>query len=220
VFLHVEEYPPPETEHPCHGSLPDLKLVTQPPTQLPVTLASLASLADTGDVAGAAAVGDVRGDTVLRAIGRGSRFCGLADCFGAWTTTAGSEEVPPSGVVAASEPLRPQSSSPIEEKATARLVTQRDEILITISSQMWRQPIPGKQDITILCGLTTEASRKPEAVRYVRPPTTDPASADSVERYATSNLSALNSCGELAVGRFDRALASRRSSAGSKVMTP
>jgi hypothetical protein len=112
-----------------------------------VTLASLASLADIGDVEGAAAVGDVRGDTVLRAIVRGSRFCGLADCFGASTTTAGSEA--PSEVVAASEPLRPQSSSPIEEKATARLVTERDEILTTISSQMWRQPIlrkPGYHD--------------------------------------------------------------------------
>ena len=149
VFLHVEEYPPPETEHPCHGASPDLKLVAQPPTQLPVTLASLASLADIDDVEGAAAVGDVRGDTVLRAIVRGSRFCGLADCFGASTTTAGSEAPAPSEVVAASEPLRPQSSSPIEEKATARLVTERDEILITISSQMWRQPIlrkPGYHD--------------------------------------------------------------------------
>jgi hypothetical protein len=153
VFLQVEEYPPPETEHPCHGALAVLKLVAQPPTQLPVTLASLASLADIGDVAGAAAVGDVRGDTVLRAIVRGSRFCGLADCFGASTTTAGSEEAPPSGLVAASEPLRPQSSSPIEAKATARLVTARDEILIPISSQMVRQPIPEKQDTTILCGL-------------------------------------------------------------------
>jgi hypothetical protein len=100
-----------------------------------VTLPSLASSADIDDVEGAAAVGDVRGDTVLRAIGRGSRFCGLADCFGASTTTAGSEAAPPSEVVAASEPLRPQSSSPIEAKATARLVTERDEILITISSQ-------------------------------------------------------------------------------------
>jgi hypothetical protein len=154
VFLHVEEYPPPpETEHPIHGVLPDLKLVAQPPTQLPVTLASLASLADIVDVEGAAAAGDVRGDTVLRAIVRGSRFCGLADCFGASTTTAGSEGMAPSEVVAASEPLRPQSSSPIEEKAAARLVTERDEILITISSQMWRQPIPGNQDITIQCGL-------------------------------------------------------------------
>jgi hypothetical protein len=153
VFLHVEEYMPPETEHPCHGASPDLKLVAQPPTQLPVTLASLASLADIDDVAGAAAVGDVRGDTVLRAIGRGSRFCGLADCFGASTTTAGSEGVAPSEVVAASEPLRPQSSSPIEQNATARLVTERDEILITVSSQMSRQPIPRNQDITILCGL-------------------------------------------------------------------
>jgi hypothetical protein len=145
VFLHVEEYTPPETEHPCHGALPVLKLVAQPPTQLPVTLASLASLADigdvegvaaVGDVEGAAAVGDVRGDTGLRAIVRGCRFCcGLADCFGASTTTAGSEGVATSEVVAASEPPRPQSSSPIEEKATARLVTERDEILITISSQ-------------------------------------------------------------------------------------
>src|ERR1700754_3538034 len=95
-------------------------------------LASLASLAEIGDVAGAAAVGDVRGDTVLRAIMRGSRFCGLADCFGAWTTTAGSGEVAPSGVVAASEPPRPQSKSPIDAKATARVVTERDEILITL----------------------------------------------------------------------------------------
>jgi hypothetical protein len=154
VFLHVEEYTPPETEHPIHGALPDLKLVAQPPTQLPVTLASLVSLAVIGDVEGAAAVGDVRGDTVLRAIVRGSRFCGLADCFGASTTTAGSEGVAPSEVVAASEPPRPQSSSPIEEKTTARLVTarlvtERDEILITISSQMWRRPIlrkPGYHD--------------------------------------------------------------------------
>jgi hypothetical protein len=136
VFLQVEEYMPPEVEHPCHGASPDLKLVAQPPTQLPVTLASLASLADIGDVEGAAAVGDVRGDTMLRPILRGSRFCGLAACFGAWTTTAGSARLAPSGVVAASEPLRPQSSSPIEEQASARLVTERDEILITISSQM------------------------------------------------------------------------------------
>lgn len=143
VFLHVEEYPPPETEHPCHGALPDGKLVTQPPAQLLVTLASLASLADIDDVEGAAAVGDVRGDTVLRAIARGSRFCGLATCLGASTMMPGRVVAPPEGV-AASEPLRPQSSSPIEEKATARLVTERDEILITRSSQMWRQPIPGK----------------------------------------------------------------------------
>lgn len=72
MFLHVGEYPPPEREHPFHGALPELKLVTQPPTQLPVTLASLASLADIGDVEGAKAVGDVRGDTVLWAIARGS----------------------------------------------------------------------------------------------------------------------------------------------------
>ena len=107
MFLQVEEYMPPEREHPCHGALPVLKLVAQPPTQLPVTLASLASLADIGDVEGAAAVGDVRGDTVLRAIVRGARLSGLADCFGAWTTTAGSDWVAPSEEVAASEPLKP-----------------------------------------------------------------------------------------------------------------
>jgi hypothetical protein len=152
VFLHVGEYTPPETEHPIHGVLAVLKLVAQPPTQLPVILPSLASSADIDDVEGAAAAGDVRGDTVPRLIMRGSRFCGLADCFGAWTTTAGSEEVAPSEVIAACEPLRPQSSSPIEDKATARLGAERDEILITISSQMWRQPIQVNQDITIRCG--------------------------------------------------------------------
>jgi hypothetical protein len=163
VFLQVEEYMPPEREHPCHGALPVLKLVAQPPTQLPVTLASLASLTDIGDVGGAAAVGDVRGDTVLRAIVRGSRFCGLADCFGAWTTTAGSEEAPPSEVVAASEPLRPQSSSAIEEKATARLVTERDEILITVSSQCGDSRSRQNQDITILCGLASANLNSPQA---------------------------------------------------------
>lgn len=152
MFLHVEEYMPPETEHPCHGASAVLKLVAQPPTQLPVTLPSLASSAEIDDVEGAAAVGTVRGDTVLRPILRGCRCCGLADCLGASTTTAGSEGVAPSGVVAASEPLRPQSSSPIEQKATAGPVTEREEILITISSQMWRQPIPANQHITIPCG--------------------------------------------------------------------
>jgi hypothetical protein len=153
--------------------LPDLKLVTQPPTQLPVTLSSLASLADIGDTAGAAAAGDVRGDAVLRAIARGSGFCGLADCFGASTTTAGSEEMAPSEGVAASEPLRPQSSSPIEEKATARLVTERDENLITISSQIWRQPIRESRisrsyaDWPLrIRNQTTKASPKLAAVRY------------------------------------------------------
>jgi hypothetical protein len=173
VFLQVGEYPPPEREHPVHGVLPDLKLVAQPPTQLPVTLASLASLADIDDVGAVVADSDVRGDSELRVTARGPRFSGLADCFGAWTTIAGSEGVAPSEVVAASEALRPQSSSPIEEKAIARLVTERDEILITISSQMWRRAIPGNQNITVPCGLastnsnqTTKASRKLEAVRY------------------------------------------------------
>src|ERR1700710_2470407 len=134
---------PPETEHPCHGASAVLKLVAQPPTQLPVTLPSLASSAEIDDVEGAAAVGVVRGDTELRRIVRGCRCCGLADCFGASTTTAGSEGVTPSEVVAASEPLRPQSSSPIEEKATARLVTERDEILKPYPPQMWRRQITG-----------------------------------------------------------------------------
>jgi hypothetical protein len=35
-----------DTEQPCQESFPDLKLVTQPPTQLPVMLASFASFSE------------------------------------------------------------------------------------------------------------------------------------------------------------------------------
>jgi hypothetical protein len=44
VFLHVgDNAGQPEPEQPCQGASPDLKLVTQPPAQLPVLLASFAS---------------------------------------------------------------------------------------------------------------------------------------------------------------------------------
>ncbi|UPK35100.1 hypothetical protein IVB18_45190 [Bradyrhizobium sp. 186] len=70
MFRQVDEYTPPEMEHPCQGSLPDLKLDWQPPTQLPVLLAILASCAasDIGDAV--AAVGAVREDMVLRLTAR------------------------------------------------------------------------------------------------------------------------------------------------------
>jgi hypothetical protein len=49
TFLQVDDKIGQEDpEHPCQGALPDLKLVTQPPTQLPVMLASFASFAVTG----------------------------------------------------------------------------------------------------------------------------------------------------------------------------
>src|SRR3981189_3631741 len=89
---------PLETEHPCQGASPVLKLVTQPPTQLPVAFASFASCAagDIGDADGVGMVGDVRGDTVLRVT---ARCFGLATCFGASTTTLGSEvAAPPEGL--------------------------------------------------------------------------------------------------------------------------
>ena len=48
VFLHVGDSAGQlDAEHPCQGASPDLKLVTQPPTQLPVMLASFASFAVT-----------------------------------------------------------------------------------------------------------------------------------------------------------------------------
>ena len=89
--------------------------------QLPVVVARVsrpytgASLADAIDV---------RGDPVLRAIARGPGFCGLATCFGASTTTLGSEVVAPPEVIpvcAVAVPLGPHSG------ATARLATKKSD---------------------------------------------------------------------------------------------
>lgn len=133
TFLHVDDNVPPETEHPCQGASPDLKLVTQPPTQLPVALASFASCAvgDIGDADGVGVFGDVRGDTVLRATARCFGFCG----FGASTTTLGSEVVaPPEGVAVCdiAVPLRPHSSSATDKTAAARPATKRNEAFMVI----------------------------------------------------------------------------------------
>ena len=132
TFLHVDDNVPLETEHPCQGTSPDLKLVTQPPTQLPVAFASCAA-GDIGDADGVGVVGDVRGDTVLRATARCFGFCGMATCFGASITTLGSEFVaPPEGVAVCdiAVPLRPHRSSAIDKIATARLATKSDEGLM------------------------------------------------------------------------------------------
>ena len=92
-------------------------------------------------------VGDVREDTVLRATARCFGLCGLATCFGASTTTLGSEVVaPPEGVAVCdiAVPLRPHRSSALDKIATAKLATKSDENLIAMSSRMRRQPIPSR----------------------------------------------------------------------------
>jgi hypothetical protein len=101
------------------------------------SFASSRSAGDIGDADGVGVVGDVRGDTVLRATARCSGFCGLATCFGASTTTLGSEVVaPPEGVAVCdiAVPLRPHSSSAIDKIATARLATKSNEAFIAASS--------------------------------------------------------------------------------------
>ena len=55
TFLHVDDNTgQPDPEHPTQGALPDLKLVAQPPAQLPVAFGSIAAGdivdADGGDV--------------------------------------------------------------------------------------------------------------------------------------------------------------------------
>ena len=123
AFLHVDDSAgQPDPEHPCQGALPDLKLVTQPPTQLPVAFASFASCAagDIGDADGVGVVGDVRADTVLRATTRCFGFCGRATCFGASTRMLGSEVVaPPEGVAVCdiAVPIGPHSISAIDKTA-------------------------------------------------------------------------------------------------------
>ena len=139
AFLHVGEYVPADTEHPCQGASPDLKLVWQPSTQLPVVFASFASCAatDIGDVDGVGVLGDVRGDTVLRATAR---------CLGASTTMFGSEVVAPEGIAVCdiAVSLRPHSSSAIDKIATAELATKSDENLTAVFSQMRGQPISSR----------------------------------------------------------------------------
>jgi hypothetical protein len=79
--------------------------------------------------------GDVRADTVLRATAR---------CFGASTTTLGSEVVAPEGIAVCdiAVPLRPHSSSAIDKIATARPATKRNEAFIAMSSQMRGREMP------------------------------------------------------------------------------
>ena len=130
AFLHVGEYVPADTEHPCQGASPDLKLVWQPSTQLPVVFASFASRAatDIGDADGVGVLGDVRGDTVLRATAR---------CFGASTRMLGSEGVAPEGLAVCdiAVPLRPHRSSAIDKTATATPATKSNEALMAMSSR-------------------------------------------------------------------------------------
>jgi hypothetical protein len=119
TFLQVDDIAgQPEVEHPRQGALPDRKLVTQPSAQLPAAFAIFSSLAscaagDSGEADGGAAVGDVREDKVLPAAICCFGFCGLAACFGASTTTLGSEMAPPEGVAVCdmAGPFRPHSSS-------------------------------------------------------------------------------------------------------------
>jgi hypothetical protein len=141
TFLHVDEDAgQPETEHPTQGRLPDLKLVTQPSTQLPVVFSSFASCAagDIGDADGVGVVGDVRRDMVLRATARCFNFCGLATCFGASTTTLGRVVAPAEGVADIAVLLRPHSSSAIGKKATAGPETKMNEVFMAIFSQIAR----------------------------------------------------------------------------------
>ena len=124
--------------HPIQGLPPEGRLELQPSTQLPVmAFGSFASCAVGDDADSVGAVGDVRADTVLRETA--CCLCGLATCFGASTTTLGSEVVaPPEGVAACDivVPLRPHT--------TAKLATKSDENLIAKSSQMRGQPIPSR----------------------------------------------------------------------------
>jgi hypothetical protein len=90
MFLQVDDGVTPESEHPTQGRSPDLKLDTQPPMH-------------------SQAVEDARCDTALwlGATACWSGFCGLAPCFGASTTTLGSEVVLSASIVACDVPVPP-----------------------------------------------------------------------------------------------------------------
>jgi len=88
-------------------------------------------------------VGDVLGDTVWRTVRRtvlwATARCiglyGLATGFGASTVMLGSEELEAVAVCDIAVPVRPHSSSAIDEIATAGLEMKRDENLIAMFSQ-------------------------------------------------------------------------------------
>ena len=140
----------PDALHPIQGLSPDLKLVTQPPTQLPLIFSSLRIFAIIDSCAAVnGVVGDVGRDATLFAtrVGLCGGFavccglCGLTICFGAWTVMLGSE-----GVVAAvvvcdiAVPLGPHVSSANDEIATAGPEKKRDESPIAVSSDWGGQP--------------------------------------------------------------------------------
>ena len=93
--------------------------------QLPVVVARVLRPYTGGSPADAIVL---RPGSVPRAAIRGPGFCGLAVCFGAPTTTPGSEVTPrPGGSVCdIAVPLRPH----------IRLATKSEENLIVLSSQM------------------------------------------------------------------------------------
>jgi hypothetical protein len=72
---------------------------------------------------------------VLRVTARGTVLFGLATCFGAWTVMLGRELLPEGSVAAIAAPLRPHSSTAVDETATARLEKKRGESRIAISSE-------------------------------------------------------------------------------------
>jgi hypothetical protein len=130
TFLHVPDVAgQADVEHPTQGALAVLKLVAQPPAQLPPVVFASFATDDLGD----AVVGDVREDTVLRETVCGFGCCGLVTCFGASTRTLGSEVASPEGVAACNiaVPPGPHSSSTIDEIAT-------DENRMAMSSQIAR----------------------------------------------------------------------------------
>jgi hypothetical protein len=88
------------------------------------SFASSRSAGEIGDADRVEVVGDVSEDTVLRATARGFGFSGLTTCFGASTTTPGSEAVAPNEDVAV-----------CDKKATARLAANSDEAFMAMSSQ-------------------------------------------------------------------------------------
>src|ERR1700761_3824522 len=131
-------YPPVDSLHPIQGSLPDLKLVSQPPLQLLARASSEAILAMTGPrgvprpadawpvVDGPRAIRDPRCDTT--ACDTAGEACGLAACFGASTVMSGS--VPFGFVCDAAGP----DSRTVDNRATAEGATRLDDNLMAMSS--------------------------------------------------------------------------------------
>lgn len=141
------EYHPADSLHPTQGSLPCLKLDSQPSLQLLASLSSFASFHMTEPRAylpyAVPPVDRPRAARCTRAVLVARSACaGLALCFGASTVTLGSElEL---AVCDTAAPVRLKSNA-VDRMTRAEGATRRDDNLMAMSFQIPGRKLPSRR---------------------------------------------------------------------------